>query len=142
MVKRRPADKEKVSDCAETVDVASRIQSTASLRLFGGHECRRAREPASRREPRIPAITVDWLHQTEIEQLSQVVDAAALADDDVARLDIAMDKPLGVRFLDGAAHLQQHLNDSRRRQHAMPGDELFSKTARSLERNQVRNGST
>jgi hypothetical protein len=64
-------------------------------------------------------------HEPEVEQLGYIVEAAALADHDVARLEVAVDQPDGVRVSQRPTHLPQEMDRARRRQGAVLLDNLF-----------------
>ena len=67
------------------------------------------------------------LHEPEINHLSNVGNAAALAEDDVGRLDIAVDQAALVSLHECAAHLREDVNDSGRLLRAVLRDEIVER---------------
>ena len=65
-----------------------------------------------------------FLHQAEVEQLDHIEDAAALAGDDVARLDVAVEQADPVGFLQGTADLAQEMDGPSGRQGTVARDQL------------------
>ena len=70
--------------------------------------------------------------QAEVEQLGDVVDAAALADHDVGRLDVAVDQVHAVGLAQRRADLAQEVDDARRRQRAVALDDLLERQSRQV----------
>src|SRR4051812_32379433 len=75
---------------AHTVDIAAGIELRDGGSLLRRHERRRPDHTACLRQASIVFPQAD-LNKAEVKQLDEVPDAALLSDDDVRRLDVAMD---------------------------------------------------
>ena len=123
------AAEQDVEQHAERVDVG-RGGDLAARELLGGRVLRRERRAAVARErARFPAarppwrIALDQLGDAEVEEL----DAPLLADEDVRRLDVAMDDQTGVGVGDGIEHVEEQAQpplDGDRGALAVPIDRL------------------
>ena len=103
----------------ERVDVAARIERLAR-ELLRAHVRRRAEHHALLRELGLVAILLAAsLRDAEVEDLHEVLLPGALGEDDVVRLEIAMDDPLAVRLGERAADLRDDLLDARGRDRAV-----------------------
>ena len=108
---RRTTDQEFVQDHAQRVDVGERADLLGlALGLLGGHVAGRAQDRLGRRQAR---FDVQALGQAEVGDLGRAVGG----DQDVGRLQVAVDDPQPVRLDDGAG---QGL-DQRRRPPRRPG---------------------
>ena len=95
---------------AQRVDVGARVDAVAA-NLLGRHRVRRAEPGADDGQPALARVGVQQLGDAEVQQLDHAL-AADLGDEDVARLEVAVDDAEIVRRLQrGADRLQnlQHL---------------------------------
>ena len=67
----------------------------------------------------------DALHETEVDDLGDVEPAAALAQQDVGGLHVAVDEARAVGFAQRLAHLAQHVDDTARRHGPVAPDQLL-----------------
>ena len=128
-LERRPAGQQVVGHRPQRVEVAPPVHRTAvARRLLRRHEQRRPEHLALPGQPRRagPRRRQD---QAEVEQLGLVLDAPGPRDDDVRRLDVAVDQALGVGQAQGPADLAQEVDRPPRRQGAVPLDELLPGSA-------------
>src|SRR5437764_13965484 len=91
-VEKELAGTEVIAYRADIVDVAARVEWLAARGLFRRHEGGGPGEGTLQRELDPIAVQAEAFHEAEIEQLGHVVDLAAFAGQNVARLDIAMDE--------------------------------------------------
>ncbi len=114
-----------VEDDRQRVDVAARVEHLA-LRLLGRHELRRAEDHALLREHDRagPQLALGHLGEAEVEHLGVVAQAAVGGEEDVLRLEIAVDDPLEVRLLEGAAALDEDGHRALGRERALLADHL------------------
>ena len=90
-------------------DVAARIELARAASLLGAHVLRRAEEHAAlRRFLRAEAVEVHGLDDPEVEQLHRLL-SVTLGQENVARLEIAVDEPRRVRAHQAAPDLAQDL---------------------------------
>src|SRR5262249_56370548 len=100
---------EEVADGPQGVDVGPGVDLLRLVDRFGGHVLRRADHHVVGGQLRRGAA--DRLDQAEIEHLDEVGDAAAVVEDDVGRLDVAVDQAQAVRLRQGVADLPQDVDD-------------------------------
>ena len=100
--------------------------STSSLAgLLGRHEQRRAGDRAFLGEAGVGGADVgERLGEAEVEQLGHVEHAAAVGDEDVRRLDVAVDEAVRVGFGQRVADLPHEVQQASRRERAVALDEL------------------
>ena len=101
----RPASEQVVADGAHRVEVAAHVAGCGRRERFRRHVERRSRQHDRGRHRDLGAVGGDRLDQPEIEHLDDVGLAAALGQEDVRRLDVAVEQAALVRFGQGAAHL-------------------------------------
>ena len=118
-VERQLAGEQLVGDDAERVDVALRVD-VLHRELLRAHVRRRTEHDAERRQ--LGIATAGALGDAEIEHLDEVRCSSGRGDDDVVRLEIAMDDAAVVRLLEGAADLTQDQIHSLRKQRAVLQD--------------------
>src|SRR6185437_652870 len=129
---RRAAGNEKVSECAEAVDIRRCADLARVATLLGAHEFRSPDDHSSLREcstHRIRSTRTTRCHQSEIEQLRDVRHSTAIAEYNVARLDVAMHESAIVRFGERAAELRQDVNGARYRHWTVALDNLLERLA-------------
>ena len=109
-IKRRAARQQFVKQHAQAVDVAARVNvQSAHLRLLRTHVGRRADELMQLRiDRRVRQPAFRRLGDAEINHLGHR-HAVMQRDEDVRRLDVAMDDPFLVRVLDGLADLDEQV---------------------------------
>jgi hypothetical protein len=103
-----------IEDAAERVDVGPAVER-AALDLLGGRVVEGSDEMPGAREPRARCRV---LRDAEVGQID-VVGAVGVdpgGDDDVARLDVAMDQSLRVRGVERGGHLAEHVQSELRTQ--------------------------
>ena len=86
--------------------------------------------PASTAPPSIVIVEIhadgiETLDQPEVDDFRHVRLTAPHRQNDVGRLDVAMDDPKAVRFRERAADLSQDVNDAPRRQSAVASNQLL-----------------
>ena len=104
-VERQLAAQHLEEDDAERVDVARAARVVAEDAL-GRHVLRRSEELALSGEPRVLAALGD----AEVEQLHEVGAVVAAAEEDVLRLEVAVDDLEVVRARDAAGDLDHHVD--------------------------------
>ena len=98
------------------------VQGLRSRRLLGRHVHRRAADDqVGRQAGRLAAVGAE--DQAEVEELDEVVEAAALGDEQVRRLQVAVDQRLGVRLGQRPAGLADQVDDPAGRHRAVALDE-------------------
>ena len=107
---RAGAGQHLVEDGAQAEHVRARVERTP-LRLFGRHVCGGARHDALARVRHVRLRRHD-LRQAEVEHLG----AAVARDEDVGRLEIAMEDALLMRDMEGVGNLHGHARGVLRRQ--------------------------
>ena len=109
-IERRAAGQQFVEQHAQAVDVAARVNvQPAHLRLLRTHVGRRADELLQLREDRlVRQPPFGGLGDAEINHLRHR-HAVVQRDEDVRRLDVAVDDALLMRVLDGLADLDEQL---------------------------------
>ena len=89
---------------------------------LGRHEGKRAHEGAGAREA---SARVDRERQTEVDDVGLIVRRVALLlDQDVGRLNVAMDDPLGVRSVERRCDLARDVDSPAKRQRPVALDEI------------------
>ena len=106
----QPARERLVEDDAEPVDVGAAVELEAAARLLRAHVRGRAAHHAGAGDGGGRAGAGD-LGDAEVEELGDHLAAGEAVEEDVARLDVAVDDPLVVRQREGAGHVAD------RRQH-------------------------
>ncbi len=101
-VERHRAGEALVEDDAERVDVGARVDLAAVVDLLGRHVLRRPDECALLRELLGAVFVADDFDDPEIDDFVVVFSVARRHQDDVRRLQVAVDDPLRVRFREAA----------------------------------------
>ena len=96
---------------AEGVEVGG-LAAGAARHALGGHVGRSPGERAVRRDVRV--VLADRLHEAEVEDLDDVEVHAEPAQEEVGRLDVAVQEAGLVRLGERAARLAQHRDHARR----------------------------
>jgi hypothetical protein len=125
-LERRAAGEQGVEHAAQGVEVGAPVDPAAE-RLLGGEVLGGAHDGVGRRE-RLRAGRVGQLGDAEVEHAHPAVGGVG----DVARLDVAVHQPAGVRGVERRGHLAAHLDDLVDRQRtvgqlvgqARPGQQL------------------
>ncbi len=125
---RHLAGQQEIGHGSQAIDIAAGIERFADA-LFGRHVSRRTGDGPILRSADQFLRLAKALDQAEIEQLGHVINAAAFASDDIARLDIAMDEADGVGFAESAGNLAQKRNRSFGRQRPRLIDQLLQAQA-------------
>ncbi len=127
-----------VDDAAEGEDVGAVVGRVAA-RLFRGHVGGRTQDRVRQRagdvdSPRIPGRTGGQLRQAEVQDLEPIV----ATDEQVLRLQVAMDDALGVRHRQRVGHLDREIEDRGKRQssgrHALAQRRAFEQLGDEIRR--------
>ena len=121
---RGAAGQHEIGDGAQAVDVGATIGFSGVHDLFRGHVQRRAGDGPFPGEVGSFLVLTKCLHETEIQELGDVVPAAAIGCHDVGRLDVAVHEPDFVCLLKGVAGLAQQIDHPCRRHRAVSLDQL------------------
>ena len=108
-----------------------RSGSLAVHDLLRGHVERRAGDGSFPRKMGSRLVLAERLDQTEIQELGDVVQAAAIGCHHVGRLDVAVDEPGLVRFMKGVAGLSQQVDHPRGGHRAEALDQLGQAESRA-----------
>ena len=117
LVERRGAGEQFVEQHAQRVDVAAGVDvQAAHLGLLGAHVQRRADHLAEAGEERLLGqLLTDGLGDAEVDDLGHR-HAVVQRDQDVGRLEVAVDDPLLMGVLDGLADRDEQLQPLARRE--------------------------
>ena len=96
---------------AHGVEIAASVEVVGGSNLLGRHEQRRPGDGSDGGETRVRIIG-DVLDETEVQHLREVVETAALAQHDVAGLDVPMDQADRVRLGERAEDLPEDVEKS------------------------------
>ena len=120
VLERHRAGEAVEQDAAQRVDVGAAVQ-VAALDLLGGHIRDRAHELVGGGQGRLRLLGVHLLDQPEVAQVAVAVAAGrAGGEEDVGRLDVAVDQAAGVGGVQRAGHLGHDGQGPGRLQAALP----------------------
>ncbi len=110
-----------IEDRSERIEVGSRVRRFPPTRL-GGHVRRSPEDGADLRDPRRLARLAPFAdaRDPEVEELHEVLFLAHAGDKEVGRLDVAVDDPELVRFVQRATRLEREVNRAPCGERAVP----------------------
>ncbi len=114
----------KIGDGAEPIDVGAAIGFLAAHDLLGGHVERRAGDRSFSREVRGFFVSGQRFDQPEIQQLGDVVAAAAIGCHEIRRLDVTVHEAGLVCFLKCVTGLREQVDHASGLHRAVALDQL------------------
>ena len=107
--KDRRAGQQKIADRADRINIGANVDRVGMRNRLGRHVAGRPGQRVVRGEA-VVLFAAERLHQAEVQNLDEVVDAAATGENQVGRLDVAVNQPAGMGFGQRAAQLPQQVH--------------------------------
>jgi hypothetical protein len=129
-VERHSPGQHLVEDHADCPDVDSVVYVQLSSRLFGRHETRRAHNRSGRSEPLTGTLgVVEYLGDSEIQDLHEVCPVSDTGEEQIVRLEIAVDDHRLVRGLERGDGLTGNIYGSFRSEWTVLRDDVGERSA-------------